>query len=183
MTKRKIFRAPRTRLPNDADMPEAPEPSLTRFRRSKPSDVTAGDGPSHPNLTNGRAAKRIPAGPSNYTVGFGRPPRQFSWQPGQSGNSRGRPANRRGEATILRDILNRTITLPINGRPKKVTILEAIFYRITGDALSGNIKSADFLLRRLAFTATADAPTELDEADQALIRDFAVRLIDEGPGE
>lgn len=183
MTIRRTRRIIRTRLTIDADPPEAPEPSLTRPRRSKPSDVTADDTPSRPRLTRRGIAERASTEPNNYTVGFGRPPRQFSWQPGQSGNRRGRPKNRRGEATILRDILNRTITLPINGRRRKVTILEAIFYRIASDALSGNIRSADFLLRRLAFTTTADAPTELDEADQALIRDFAVRLNDEALGE
>ncbi len=177
MTKRKILRAPRTRLTPDAYPPEAPEPSLTRLRRSKPSE--ADDTPSRPRLTRRGTAERPSAESSSYTVGFGRPPRQFSWQPGQSGNSRGRPINRRGEATILRDIINRTIPLPINGRPKKVTILEAIFYRIAGDALTGNIKSAEFLLRRLSLTATADAPTEIDEADQALLRAFAMRLNDE----
>lgn len=179
MTKRKILRAPRTRLTIDAYPPEAPEPRLTRVRRSQPSDVTADDTPSRPRLTRRGTAERLSVEPSNYAVGFGRPPTQFSWQPGQSGNSRGRPKNRRGEATILRDILNRTITLPINGRRKKVTILEAIFYRIAGDALTGNIRSAEFLLRRLSLTATADAPTEIDEADQALLRAFAMRLNDE----
>src|SRR5690242_18638959 len=81
-------------------------------------------------------------------VGYGAPPKDHQFKPGQSGNPKGRPRGRKNEATILAQLLHRRITVRENGRPKRITILEAILLRFTEDSLKGNTKSAQFILNR-----------------------------------
>jgi len=122
---------------------------------------------------------------SDYIVGHGRPPREYTWQPGYCPNPKGRPKGRKNEATIWKEILGRKVSLPIGGRPKKVTIQEAIQYRIANDALGGNIKSAGFILNRFATIVTGEgAPAaDLSEDDRAVLEAFARRLTDEAEEE
>jgi Family of unknown function (DUF5681) len=44
-------------------------------------------------------------------TGYGRPPIEHRFKPGQSGNPRGRPKGKKNEATILHELLNRKITV------------------------------------------------------------------------
>jgi hypothetical protein len=132
------------------------------------------------------ARRKAPAKPlrehadRNYVIGKGKPPPEHTWRPGQSGNSRGRPKGRKNESTIWKEILGRKITIPIGGKLRKVTILEAIQYRIANDALTGNIKSAGFILNRFAITVTGDDPvTDSSEDDRAVLEAFVRRLKDE----
>ena len=67
--------------------------------------------------------------------------RRISSEPGQSGNPRGRPKGSKNEATILRDLLNRKISVREGGTARKISILEAILLRFTEDALKGNVKT------------------------------------------
>src|SRR5689334_5802937 len=84
------------------------------------------------------------------TVGYGKPPRDHQFKPGQSGNPKGRPRGAKNESTILREILAQKIAHRSGDRLRKITILEGILLRITDDSLRGNIKSATFLLNRYA---------------------------------
>ena len=46
---------------------------------------------------------------ARYRVGYGKPPKQHQFQPGQSGNRKGRPKGAKNKATLLREILDRKI--------------------------------------------------------------------------
>lgn len=82
-------------------------------------------------------------------VGYGRPPREYQFKPGQSGNKRGRPKGSKNEATIIEELSSRKVEVRQNGREKKITLLEAIWLRCAEDALKGNLKAAAFLLNRI----------------------------------
>jgi hypothetical protein len=107
------------------------------------------------------------------------------WKPGQCGNPNGRPKGKKNESTIWKEIMDKKITLPIAGKPKTVTILEAIQYRIANDALGGNIKSAAFVLNRLALMATGEPATTsgLNDDDRTVLEAFARRLKDDLEGD
>lgn len=109
-------------------------------------------------------------------VGYGKPPIQHRFKPGQSGNPRGRPKGKKSEATILYELLNRNITVREGGKPRKITVLEAILLRFTEDALKGNTKTAAFLFNRYASQDADVNDTSLAEDDRDVLSSFVRRL-------
>jgi hypothetical protein len=111
-----------------------------------------------------------------YDVGFGKPPRDHQFKPGQSGNRRGRPKGSKNSATILNELLQRKIEVREGGRLRKITIHEAVLRRILEDSLKGNIKSAAFLLNRLNSSPGDDVSPGISEDDQAVLDAFVQSL-------
>jgi hypothetical protein len=113
-------------------------------------------------------------------IGYRRPPAKHQFQPGQSGNPKGRPKGRKNEATILASLLQRKIILRENGQPRRITILEAILLRFTEDSLKGNTKSAQFILNRYHTVCGGEERAadedELTKNDKDIIRAFAQRI-------
>jgi hypothetical protein len=115
---------------------------------------------------------------ASYEVGYGKPPAAHRFQPGKSGNPRGRPKGAKNEATVLRDLLNRKIDVRQGGRARKITVFEAILLRFTEDALKGNTKSAAFLFNRYAGTEAGESQpdNDLTADDRAVLDAFARRF-------
>jgi uncharacterized protein DUF5681 len=112
-----------------------------------------------------------------YDVGYRKPPKHKQFQPGQSGNPRGRPKGSKNESTILHGILHRTIKIQDGGRSRQVTILEAMLTRFAQDSLKGNVKSAAFLLNRYGTLVSGEIQqAELTGDDQAVLEAFMTRL-------
>jgi hypothetical protein len=110
-------------------------------------------------------------------VGYGRPPRSHQFQPGQSGNPRGRPKGAKNESTILREIFERKIESRSEGRSRKITVLEGILLRITEDSLKGNTKSAAFLLNRYAAMVSGELQRhDLSDDDRDVLEALSRRL-------
>src|SRR5579862_1988329 len=67
--------------------------------------------------------------PEEYRVGPGRPPKEFQWKPGQSGNPQGRKRTSESMApdlkAVLEGALNRKITLRQGERERTVTMATA----------------------------------------------------------
>ena len=84
----------------------------------------------------------------DYKVGFGRPPKDTQFKPGQSGNPRGRPKGSRNSGSFLQQELSTTIKVNEGGKTRALTKLEAIYLRAINGALAGNAKSYD-LLRKI----------------------------------
>lgn len=113
---------------------------------------------------------RILRKPKDPEVGYGRPPVQHRFKPGQSGNPRGRPKGRKSEAQMLEEVLQRKVTIREPQGTRKITVLEAILHRFAEDSLKGNTKSAAFLLgRHAATTATGQDASELSTDDKAVM--------------
>ena len=110
-------------------------------------------------------------------VGYGKPPLEHAWKPGQSGNPKGRAKGSKNESTILREILARKIESRSAGRSRKITVVEGILLRITEDALKGNTKSATFLLNRYAAMVSGELQTQdLNTDDREVLQAFAERF-------
>ena len=113
-------------------------------------------------------------------VGYGRPPRAHQFQPGKSGNPKGRPKGAKNEATILTELLHRKIPVREGGKVRKITVLEAILLRFTEDSLKGNIKSAAFLLNRHSTIGPNEAQQpDVSQDDQEILAAFAGRLLNQ----
>jgi hypothetical protein len=89
--------------------------------------------------------RRIRSG-GNYDVGYGRPPKQYRFRPGESGNRKGRPKGAKGNASLLREILDRKVKVNSARGLRRISIREAMLTRLTDTALKGCIKATAFLL-------------------------------------
>jgi Family of unknown function (DUF5681) len=86
---------------------------------------------------------------SKYSVGYKKPPRHTQFEPGQSGNPRGRSK----KAATLPDIFSKELRarVPIitNGKRHKVSMLEAIVKQHLNKAASGDSKAAAIVFNQL----------------------------------
>ena len=115
--------------------------------------------------------------PLEAGVGYGRPPRRHRFQPGQSGNPKGRPKGSKNESTILREILGRKIANRVGDRVRKITVLEGILLRIADDSLRGDIKSATFLLNRFGALVSGELErTDITDDDREILEGYVARL-------
>jgi Family of unknown function (DUF5681) len=137
-----------------------------------------------------RAAKKggSPSSPgASYQVGYGKPPKQHQFQPGQSGNPKGRPKGAKNTSTLLCEILDGKIDLRTGATVRKVSVREAILLRIAQSALKGDTKSAHFLLQRYdAETTQAEVQQtveyeSMEEAKEALAKEGLI--IDDACGQ
>lgn len=78
----------------------------------------------------------------SYEVGYGRPPCNRQFKPGQSGNPKGRPkkakADGRDVGALLTSIMNKLVPLTENGTQRLVPLGEALMLRQATSALQGN---------------------------------------------
>jgi hypothetical protein len=102
-------------------------------------------------------------------VGYGKPPRRHQFQPGQSGNPKGRKKGVKNEATILHELLQHKIALNERGKTRKIILHEAILRKVAEDCLRGNIKSVGYLLGRYYAAAGEAAQTDLSDDDNAVL--------------
>ena len=68
------------------------------------------------------------------------------FKPGQSGNPRGRPKSKPNLSSIVTDELNKTVTVTLDGRPRKMKMLTALVKKQISHATAGNQKALAFLI-------------------------------------
>lgn len=72
-----------------------------------------------------------------YEVGYSRPPKATRFQPGQSGNPRGRPRGAKNRKSIVGKVASEIQT--VNGR--SMTTLEVMLMVVRNEAASGNVRA------------------------------------------
>jgi hypothetical protein len=90
--------------------------------------------------------KKIRKPRGSYAVGYARPPTSSQYQPGQTGNPKGRPRGVRNASSMARDALERTVTVKVNGTWRKMTVRKAAYLRLAEKAAAGDAKALDYLL-------------------------------------
>ena len=86
--------------------------------------------------------------PPPFPVGKGRPPKDFQYKPGQSGNPKGRRKGSKNASTIAREILDGKIGIRTpDGEVQKVTRRMGMLLQCAQKALNGDIKAVAFLLQ------------------------------------
>jgi hypothetical protein len=84
---------------------------------------------------------------NGYEIGYGKPPKRTQFQPGVSGNPRGRPRGSRNVRPALREDqmtklifqeANRKINVREDGRSRRITMAEAILRSLAAKAAQGN---------------------------------------------
>ena len=84
-------------------------------------------------------------------VGPCRPPKANRFRKGTSGNPKGRPKSRRASSISDFDIImDRTLTVTQDGKPREVTLEEALQHRTYQEAIKGNRASQREVLKMIA---------------------------------
>lgn len=107
-----------------------------------------------PNLPSGReaaednesAVKKAAPLNGDGDVGYRRPPKHARFQPGQSGNPRGRPKGKRSIGATIQGILDQKVSVTENGKIRRVSKLEVIFRRLANDAMRADPRAMKLLL-------------------------------------
>ena len=86
---------------------------------------------------------------NNYEVGFGKPPKDTRFQPGVSGNKKGRPKGSKNTYTILKKILNQEIYVKENGQEIKIPKKGAMLTQLVNKGVKGEVKAISVLLPHL----------------------------------
>ena len=125
------------------------------------------------------------AADADNRVGYRRPPRHSRFQPGQSGNPRGRPPGVKSLSDIVRKIVGQKVTVTENGRVRRVPRLEAILLRAAGEASRGDARALRLLLQlteRYGEIVQTGADREVTGAeDLAILRRYLPDFDDPSP--
>ncbi len=82
----------------------------------------------------------------NYKVGKGKPPLHTRFQPGQSGNPKGRPKGARNLRTEVLDELLSLVTIRENGKSITISKARAMIKAVMAKAAGGDVRATIFLL-------------------------------------
>lgn len=100
-----------------------------------------------------------------YDVGYGRPPKHTRFKPGRSGNPKGRPKGSKNISTILKDELNRMVTVRTADGPRRLLMKEVLIKRLLEMGTKGNLPAIKAALQ-LDATHAEPPPFELIAHDE-----------------
>ena len=114
--------------------------------------------------------KKVRKPRARYAVGYGRPPTSSQFQPGQSGNPKGRPKGTRIASSMARDVLERNVKVKRAWR--KMTVRKAAYLRLAERAVAGDAKALDYLL---ALESEEHSPgSDQAETERSAAKDLAI---------
>ena len=103
---------------------------------------------------------------SGYEVGYGKPPKRTRFQPGKSGNPRGRPKGTKNLKTDLMEELGEKILVREGEHARQVSKQRALVKALLARALKGDVRAANSLLSmmmRLLDTGEGAEPEGSDD--------------------
>lgn len=110
-------------------------------------------------------------------VGYGRPPKKSRFQPGQSGNPKGRPKGTKDLKTDLAEELLETIQVTEGGRKRAISKQRAMVKSLMARAVQGDVRAAIAViteLHRLALASSGGGESEPLNADDEMILDLYI---------
>ena len=127
----------------------------------------------------------------DYDVGYGKPPKQTRFKPGQSGNPRGRPKGTKNLKTDLMEELGEMVSVREGDRSRNVSKQRAVVKTLVARTLQGDVRSAALLtsmMMRLTETGEGapDVDDGLNEDEVSILKDFEARArrpLDDPPGD
>jgi hypothetical protein len=114
-------------------------------------------------------------------VGYRKPPRHTRFQPGQSGNPRGRQKGLRNLGSDVKRTLETPVKLNDRGKERRVSTQEATLLRLREKALNGDARALDRFLQLAQVFNNMPAIEPLGEKavaadDQAILDAYAAEL-------
>ncbi len=112
----------------------------------------------------------------DYDIGYGKPPKHTQFQPGRSGNPKGRPKGARCLKSDLRDEITELVPVTIGGRTRRVSKQRLILMSLAAKAAKGNVPAAqrliDLIIQLLGIEDERSAARPLSDTDQLILNRF-----------
>ncbi len=80
-------------------------------------------------------------------VGYGRPPKDTRFKPGQSGNPKGRRKLSKAPATLLEEALSALISVTEGGVTRSIELRQALFKSMLAKAIKGDTRAAALVIK------------------------------------
>jgi hypothetical protein len=120
--------------------------------------------------------RRKSRSPSDYDVGYCRPPKATQFRPGQSGNPTGYRKRSKTIGERLRELMNSKVTVTEHGRTRRVSQLDVMLRRLANDAMRGDQRALklliEFLHRYGAEAETTVRSEEITSEDLEILSDY-----------
>ncbi len=118
---------------------------------------------------------------SDYEVGYGKPPRHTRFQPGRSGNPRGRPKGTNNLKTDLMEELGEKILVREGEHSRRVSKQRAVVKSVVNRALKGDARlNAQLISMMMRLLDTGEGAPEVAEPlrddDREILREFESRV-------
>jgi Family of unknown function (DUF5681) len=117
-----------------------------------------------------------------YAVGYGRPPVESRFQPGSSGNPRGRGKGSKNLKTLIRKAMTASISIQEGTKTRRVSKIEGVVLRQLQSALKGEDRSAMAVIKMAMQMALLEEPasnaaedTALSGADERILDELLAR--------
>ena len=119
------------------------------------------------------ASSRSEADPVPYAVGYKKPPVHSRFQPGRSGNPKGKPKRAKCLNTLVRDNLTQKVPVRTASGEKKISRIEALLHKAVEQAMKGNPRVLAELIKLYA-----NAVPEERAEDARALRDEDITATD-----
>ena len=118
--------------------------------------------------------------PSNYPVGYGKPPQKSRFKKGKSGNPKGRSQGSPNLATAVDRALKEKVVVNEGGQRRVISKLEAMVTNMVNKAAVGEPRARQQLLQVIRVLdgdpAEASSDAELAHEDEEIMTRIAERL-------
>jgi hypothetical protein len=104
-------------------------------------------------------------------AGYKNPPTHSRFKPGRSGNPKGRPKGSRNIVNELQDFLSEKITVQQGKKTKRMSRMGAAVAKTFENAVKGNPRAVDTLLRLVSRFASPKEMPETSQYDLSLLSD------------
>jgi hypothetical protein len=109
----------------------------------------------------------------SYKVGYGKPPENTRFKPGQSGNPKGKLRGARGLRTELRTELSELVTITENGKSRRIPKRRIVIKALVAKALKGDVRAAEKIMQLVIQAEGFEDPrserNRLSDADRQIV--------------
>lgn len=113
---------------------------------------------------------------ADYEVGYSKPPKHTRFQPGQSGNAKGRSKGTRNLSSDLKDELGEKIRVREGDQEKSISKQRALVKALVAKALKGDTRAATVLItmvdRYIVPDTSATDTRSLSRTEEQILDDF-----------